>query len=107
DNGHTSAHGTGDITAKEVPLRVTEFADGIYVLRAMAPNTDLLGARLIAIDGHPIEQVMTKLAELRGGIPAWRRHMGMYWLALPEILNAAGIAIKPDEMTWTLRLPDG
>ncbi len=107
DNGHTSAYSGDNRRPNAVPLMVTGFSDGFYVLRAKAPFADLLGARVEAIDGQPIEAVLAKLDALHGGLPAWRRYGSITWLSSPEILNAAGIAPSPDASTWTLRLRNG
>jgi hypothetical protein len=107
DNGHTAVFSGDNRRPNAVPLRVSAFADGLYVLRAKAPFADLLGARVEAIDGKPTEEVLTKLDALRGGLPAWRRTNSEIWVQSPEMLNGVGIAPLPDTTVWTLRLMDG
>lgn len=60
-----------------LPLRVYEFAEGVYVTAAMAPQQDLVGTRLTAVAGHPIDEVLAALEPLvpRDGpatVPAFR-----------------------------------
>ncbi|MBV9541212.1 MAG: hypothetical protein JO167_08070 [Alphaproteobacteria bacterium] len=108
DNGHTGVYGVpGNPPPNQVPIRVTDFSDGIYILRAKQPHADLLGGQLLSIDNHPIAQVMDKIAMLRGGVPAWRRYLGLRFLTSPEILAPLGVAAKPTELTLTIRRRDG
>jgi len=48
-------------------VRLAPFGEDFYVLRAKAENADLLGARLVAIDGHPIEELRAAARTLSGG----------------------------------------
>jgi hypothetical protein len=107
DNGHTAVFSGDNRRPNAVPLRVSAFADGLYVLRAKAPFADLLGARVEAIDGKPIEDVLTRLDALRGGLPAWRWTNSEIWVQSPEMLNGIGVAPSADTTVWTLRLKDG
>jgi hypothetical protein len=43
------------------PIRVWEFPEGLFVTAARAPNEDLAGSRIIAIDGVPIGEVLRRL----------------------------------------------
>ena len=60
-----------------LPLRVYEFAEGVYVTAAMAPHEDVVGSRLTAVAGRPIDEVLAALEPLvpRDGpatVPAFR-----------------------------------
>ncbi|HWZ64679.1 MAG TPA: hypothetical protein VNX02_16790 [Steroidobacteraceae bacterium] len=103
DNGHTGLDGKGDC----VPVRVTWFADGLYVLRARSDYADLLGARVDGIDGRPTGEVLAGLEQLHGGAQGWRRIHAALYIQSPEILYGAGMGSRPDRTTWTLTLPDG
>lgn len=107
DNGHTGVFSGEHRRPNAVPLRVSSFADGLYVLRAKAPYSDLLGAQVVAIDGQPAETVLAKLDTLHGGTPAWRRTNSEIWVQSPEMLNGIGVAPKSDVTVWTLRRKDG
>ena len=58
DNGHSKVGYDDAANPKELPVRVAIFSDGLYVLRATAENADLLGGRLVSVDGKPIDTVM-------------------------------------------------
>jgi hypothetical protein len=42
-------------------LRFAWFADGLYVVRTAGPANDLLGRRVVAVDGRPVGQAMDEL----------------------------------------------
>ncbi|HTK79598.1 MAG TPA: hypothetical protein VL286_04080 [Rhizomicrobium sp.] len=107
DNGHTSLFSKKPIRPVQLPIRVAEFSDGLYVMRVKPENIDLLGARIVMVDGHPVEEVLTKLETLRGGTTAWRRNYALLVLVSSEFLYGAGIAPSPDRSTWTFVTPDG
>jgi hypothetical protein len=108
DNGHTSMF-AGDNGGRPnlLPIRVFPFADGLYVLRAQAAHADLLGLRVDAIDGHPVEDVLARLAELRGGIPAFRRSYAALFVTSPGMLYGVGIAATPERSRWRFVAADG
>ncbi len=107
DNGHTSVDDDIDHWPNYVPLRVMWFADGLYVLRTRSPYADLLGARVDSIDGRSTRQVLTALEQLHGGAGGWRRIHAALYIQSPEILYGAGLGSRPDQTTWTFRLPNG
>jgi hypothetical protein len=58
DNGHTNS--PVQLRSRRyarVPVRLVAFGDQFHVLRADSANADLLGGRLTAIDGKPVEAV--------------------------------------------------
>jgi hypothetical protein len=107
DNGHTSLYSKKPIRPLMLPIRFSDFSDGLYVMRVRKENADLLGARLVKIDGQPVEEVLAKLEELRGGTKAFRRGYAFIALYSSEILYGAGIARAPDRSTWTFVTGDG
>jgi hypothetical protein len=107
DNGHTSLDNDKDNRPNCVPLRVTWFSDGLYVLRAESPYADLLGARVDSIDGRPTRNVLAALEQLHGGAEGWRLTHAVLYIQSPEILYGAGLGSSPDQTTWTFSLPNG
>jgi hypothetical protein len=93
DNGHTAAFG-GPRSRRfnRVPIRVTPFGDDFHVLRTTTPHTDLLGARIIAINGRPIAEVRDSARTLMGGTPARRDRSVNYLIESPEQLHAFGLS---------------
>jgi hypothetical protein len=107
DNGHSRVENERGAAPLELPVRVAAFSDGLYVMRATDIYADLLGSRVTAIDGLPIDEVMTKLEQLRGGTTQWRRLHASQFLALQDLLY--GIDVAPDirHSNWTVETPLG
>ena len=109
DNGHTSVSSKENPNgrSKQFPIRLSSFADGIYVMRAEKANADLLGARVVAIDGKPIDQVLSALMTLYGGTEAWRRSYAALVMNLSEFLHGVDISPSPERSSWTFVTPSG
>ena len=107
DNGHTSLYDGKSAPQHYTPLRVTLFADGLYVLRAKAAYAELLGARVDSIEGRPTGEVIAALKQLHGGAEGWRRIQAVNYVQSPDILYGDAIGSRPDQTQWTFRLPSG
>ena len=84
------------------PLECEVFADGLWIASATAPHSDLLGARVVAVNRMPVASVVAALAPL---IPAdnamWTLNVLPAYLRSPGYLSAAGVA---HDATAPLRL---
>jgi hypothetical protein len=107
DNGHTHVGIDPAAQPMELPVRVAAFSDGIYVMHATKQYGDLLGGKLVSIDGHPIDSVMAKLEHLRGGTAQWRKLYAELYLSWLDILVGIGIAPDMSHSTWTVTSPSG
>ncbi|HEY8009911.1 MAG TPA: hypothetical protein VIE67_02835 [Rudaea sp.] len=107
DNGHSRMDGTADQGTLIVPLRVTRFEEGFYVVRAAAPYRDMLGGRVDSIDGQSFEQILPQLETLRGGVEGFRRENAAVFIVVQDLLYGLGVATDPKASTWTVTLPDG
>ncbi|RUL70515.1 hypothetical protein EKH80_20160 [Dyella choica] len=107
DNGHTRMDATAEQRALIVPLRVTRFAEGFYVTRAATAYREMLGGRVVSIDGHPIDQILPQLDTLRGGVEGFRRENDAIYIIVQDLLYGLGIATEPKASTWTVVLSDG
>lgn len=106
DNGHTNVWGSTTANRfNRLPLRFYVFRDGIFVVRALPIAKPLLGRRLDGIDGTPIETIRARLRMFTGGTENEKNSRLPFYLESPALLNAAGIAKKPDRLT--LDLTDG
>jgi hypothetical protein len=108
DNGHTHVRllGPGRVP-NLVPVRVTRFAEGLYVMRAKTPYKDMLGGRVESIDGVSFDEIVKRLDALRGGLPAFRRDSWPLFIMVQDILYGAGISKERMHAAWTVRLPSG
>lgn len=89
------------------PVYVYNFSDGIFVVAAIN-RPSLVGARLVAIGGRPVEEVL-RLVE-----PLMTRDNAMtiaanaqYLLAAAEVLHGLGVTPTADSATFTFDLPSG
>jgi hypothetical protein len=71
-----------------VPLRFAWFADGLYVVRAKAPVENLLGRRVLSIDGRPVEQAVAELRPYLSGTAEHARADSPPLLECPALLQA-------------------
>ena len=106
DNGHTRLDVADGTHPKQFPVRVGVFSDGLYVMRAAGAARALLGGRVVAIDGKPIDVVMQRLAALRGGTAAWRRLYAALYLSDPDILFGSDISADGEHSVWTVASPE-
>ena len=53
-----------------LPLQLYLFPDGLYVVGAMAPHSSLIGSRVTAIGGNPVDEVVRAAAPLVAGAPS-------------------------------------
>lgn len=107
DNGHSRMDPTAERGTLVLPLRVTSFAGGFYVMRATAPYRDMLGGRVESIDGQAFGQIVARLETLRGGVEGLRRENAAVFIVVQDLLYGLGIAADPRSSTWTVLLPDG
>src|SRR4029077_12846136 len=107
DNGHTRMDPTASKGTLMLPVRVTRFADGFFVMRTTAPYTDLLGGRVESIDGMVFDEILSRLKTLRGGTEGFRQANAAIFLVVQNLLYGVGIASEPGASIWTVRLPDG
>jgi hypothetical protein len=107
DNGHSRIENEPSADPMELPVRVVTFSDGLYVMRATQDYADLLGSRVTAIDGRPIDAVMNKLAQLRGGTGSWRRLHAAQFLTLQDMLYGIDVAPDMQHSNWSVETPAG
>ncbi|MBS0580517.1 MAG: hypothetical protein JSR36_14770 [Proteobacteria bacterium] len=110
DNGHDTEHDAGDAwwPAARLPVRMLWFPEEWVIARADAANADLLGARVLSIDGRSARELFAGLREYWGGLDRYRR-----WNLEPAVIEqagmlyAAGLARRADRLELQVQLPDG
>ena len=108
DNGHTNA--AASVRARQfnrVPVRLAVFGEEFRVLRATEANADLLGARLVSIDGHAVTQLRDSARTLSGGVPRRRDRFAPFLFESPEQLHAMGLATNAARATYAFQTLDG
>lgn len=108
DNGHTHYNlGTILSQANRAPIRLAVFGEDFHVVRAAAPYHDLLGAKLVAIDGHAASALRDAGRSLWGGVAPWRDRAAYSLLESPELLNALGLAKGKASATYRFATASG
>ena len=92
-DAHTGLYpwGEGSYALTSLPLRLWVFPDGIHVVDALPPYEDLVGARVTAMGGKPIDEVTATLDPLIPRDNATTVTLLLpRFLLIPEILHGAG-----------------
>ncbi len=106
-DGHQFAFATSEHEGPVLPIRVYEFAEGLFVTDALPPHAAIAGARITAIEGTPIADVLAEVEPLvpRDGpatVPSFRPIL----LLRAQVLRGLGL-IGEGSVTVDLELPDG
>ncbi len=109
DNGHSRVQPLSLARRHpRLPCRLYRFDDGFRVLRARPACVELLGAKITAIEGRPIEDIADAMYPYFGGP---RNHYdqfaAVFFLESPELLSAAGLAASRTQLRLHAQLPDG
>lgn len=103
DNGHSALLPTQwPLRYPRSPVHLGLFADGLFVVAAPSPHAALLHRRVIAIDGHPWEEVRRAYGAYQGGVPPFRDQFAPLFMETPALLVAAGLGSDPNALTLTL-----
>jgi len=94
ENAHTRLYLVRNRSeVRRLPVRVWWFDDGLFVVRARPGYQALLGARVLRICGHPVDEVRRAVRPLYAGNEAWAAYLSGYTMTSPEIL--AGLHVCP------------
>jgi hypothetical protein len=106
---HTGLDLGGDTPAKfhTFGLKLYPYADGVAVQAAQPALRDLAGARLLAIDGVPVDDVIRRVTPYAHASNAMTVRWVLPFLLRPEILHAAGVTREPLAATMRFTLADG
>lgn len=108
DNGHTNIlELAGGHEFNGAPFRLGWFSDGLFVVSAAAEHSDLLGARILAINGRTPDQIVAALRHYVGGPASLVREVAPNFMISPELLHAADLGQNADLIEIEARLKDG
>jgi hypothetical protein len=109
DNGHSHVQ-PGPLSGRHnrLPCRLYHFDDGFRIIRARPACAELLGAKVLQLDGRPIGSVADGMFKYFGGP---KNHFdqlaAVVFLESPELLNAAGLAVAVDRVILHVELAGG
>lgn len=107
DDGHAFVEvpeGDRELT-RQLPLQFYLFEEGLHVVAATPPCRQLLGARVVAVDGRGVDDVLAALWPLvaRDNDPGGTERVVQVLRRLP-IVHAVDAADRPDAVTLTVQL---
>jgi tetratricopeptide (TPR) repeat protein len=109
-DGHSRAHGSlGPDTLMSLPLNFYAFEDGVYITSADPKHRDLLGSRLISMDGRSVETLFAgfKPYVSRDNEGRWTDLQTSLRLRNTGILRASGLVDNARNVSLRLRGLDG
>jgi hypothetical protein len=108
DNGHSNVSPIG-LTRRinHFPIRTGPFEDGEFVIQAQRQYENLLGAELVAVEDHPIADVVDAFVPMFGGVEQRSRFFTHLFINSPALLHAQGFSASADGTLLTFKLPDG
>ena len=109
DNGHSADYeGAFRRRHNKLPCMLYRFSDGYHIVRARPACVPLLGAKLLAIDGHKVGDIADRAYKYAGGP---RNHFDQFvspfYLESPELLKAMGLAASADRVLLHAEMPGG
>ena len=105
-DGHTRVDPRKDAKfgMPSLPLKLYLFDDGLYVRAAAPAHAALVGARVEAIGGVPVDEAMRRAAQLASRDNAMGPALFIpLYLGMPQLLHALQLSAVPDAAVLTLR----
>jgi hypothetical protein len=94
--------------SRSLPVWFQAFPDGVLVTETDPRFGHLAGAEVLAVDGHPVADVLDAFDPLYTQDNAYAPAVkGPMWLRRPAYAHAVGMADRPDGVTLTVREPGG
>ncbi len=91
-----------------LPIAPYVFEEGVYIRDADTSLVHLIGARIVDINGHAIDSVLTRLAHfIAYENDAQRKHALPRQLTMVEVLQMAGLGTRVDRVVITVVRADG
>ena len=89
------------------PLSFQWFEDGMYIIGATPAHEDLLGARLVAVGGKPLEMIDREMRSLVPASEPYFAYNRVSWLMGRAGLHQFFGTMAGDSAVFTLVMPDG
>jgi hypothetical protein len=109
DNGHSNIWlGRFSRTHGRIPLRLYWFSDGLYVVRAHPDYADLLGGKLVEVNGHSVAHAAQAFRSFIGGTDeAFRAYRGPILFEIPAAHPTAGLGHSESASNYRFEWKDG
>jgi len=84
----------------QLPIRLYDFADGLYIIAADGRHADLAGARVVSLGRATAPDALAAVtAIVSHESPGWARFRGAAFLAMPEVVAGLGLSDDPARTT--------
>ncbi len=89
---------------EDAPLDFYLFEEGLFVTAAAPAYTDLVGAQVVSIGNHDVDEVIMALEPfVSRDNDMWLRLIAPHFIRKPHILHALGLTAQPDHLPLILR----
>lgn len=82
----------------QIPVHFYQFQDGIYLQGVHQDYADILGAKVVAVEGKPVDEVVEAIREV---VPVeneqFLKAYGLRYLGIPEVLHAQKVSAQLKE----------
>lgn len=107
-NGHTMlVSGGWMFEFNRIPLRAHVFADEMRIVHAPEAMRELVGARVVSIDGHSADALRQAFGQYFGAREGKRDEWVGFFIESPALLHAAGLAKESDRLDMQFELANG
>lgn len=107
-DGHSGIFLTQGSGVHVYPVRLWQFSDGLVITAARPPGEDLVGSRVTAIGGHPIEEVLRLVEPLSPrDNPATLLAFAPRYAGVSEVLSGLGLIDRAGPAPFSLVGRDG
>jgi len=107
-DGHTGIFLTPGSGIHPYPVRLWRFSDGLVITAVRAPYEDLVGSRITAIGGHPIDEVLRLVEPLSPrDNPTTLLAFAPRYAGVSELLAGLGVIDRAGPATFSLVGRDG
>lgn len=106
-DGHTQLEPDSSAFAFWYPIRIYEFTDGFFVTSAHKSVSDLAGAQVLEIAGHPASEVVAEARKLMGADNVFHRKEKLYAVHSAALMKGLGYTDPGGQLKIKFRLRDG
>lgn len=99
-------HGSGNVpeTRRAAPVRFFLFEEGLFIVTADSAHKDLVGARVVRIADHSVEEVLKAMDSIISqDNTMWPKLIGPDLMPNAQLLNGLGLIPRPDRLPLTIR----
>lgn len=107
-DAHTSMSPIPLTGARNVPMQMYWFDDGLFVTHANSGLTRTLGKRVVRIGGMPIAEALDKVKTVISyENDQWVKQESVRYLRSADVLHATGVSDSNERVAFTFAEPDG